>query len=38
MLINELGMAASDNLVDVEDLIVVAEHLVEEFPPVEPGE
>ena len=25
-------------IVDVQDLIVIAEHLFEEFPPVEPGE
>ncbi|MHC4500882.1 MAG: hypothetical protein ACYS21_17420 [Planctomycetota bacterium] len=31
-------MPWGDGIVDVEDLIVVAEHLFEEFPPVEPGQ
>ncbi len=30
-------MPWGDGIVDVEDLVVVAEHLFEEFPPVEPG-
>ena len=31
-------MPWGDGIVDVQDLIVLAEHLFEEFPPVEPGE
>jgi hypothetical protein len=31
-------MPWGDGIVDVQDLIVLAEHLFEEFPPVEPGQ